>query len=787
MNAIKHAAMSAYRARILSDRFTLLLIAIAVVGAGLVLARQITYGVALWGDSAPYISTARALLAGEGLIELWQGGYPYEAKPPLYPMLLAAGSLGLFDPWDVAGPLNAIFHGLTVLVAGQWLRRHIRSSILAIWGSLAIALALPLITVAKVALADAPFYLLTTLALTRFSAWSEEPRRATLLQAGVFTALACLTRYPGIALIPVFVLLLLIQRNASLYPKAKRIAGYALLSGIPLALYLIRNYISSGTFTPNFLPESQQHGTRTFGGILRETIQYIGSWAAPGLKTDETLHLSLSIIFCFAVIAGFMYFAKTKPEKYPFLLYIPSYFLMITISLGSGATTFGLEERYISMMYIPFIFTLTIAVDGFIRKWSTFRMPKRILHTGGITWITIIITLCFYGWIGYVAKLNEEDIRYHNSSDHFRAGELESEILPWIKNNSTGHIWSNLDTRTTYFRTGRTTNSHGMLPNMLADLPQFIDRTTVGDFLVWTKTPFPKDAVSYTFMDLLSSEGLDFVATLRDGHVLRVSKRTHAEKYAAITSGEPDIVSEFDVYFSGNSLSFVREPCRPFEIQDAVYVHVIPRNVSLLPPRSRRTGFENLEFLFRTTGVIFDGTCMATIPLPDYQITSIFTGVRTTEQHFWRGQFHPSPDMLPPFVFIWSGRIDPSLDTSRLQADYDAITAGDPVVRSFYSVWIDGPYISYTKEPCEEADTTALFFLHVYPVDDADLPIPTEHREREIDFDNLDFVFEPGTGSVRFDGKCVATRMLPDYPIASIRTGQYDARGDVWSVDIPFD
>lgn len=32
------------------------------------------------------------------------------------------------------------------------------------------------------------------------------------------------------------------------------------------------------------------------------------------------------------------------------------------------------------------------------------------------------------------------------------------------------------------------------------------------------------------------------------------------------------------------------------------------------------------------------------------------------------------------------------------------------------------------------------------------------------------------------DGKCVAVVPLPAYPIASVRTGQYDATGQLWSV-----
>ena len=764
--------MNAYLARIRPDPFTLLLIAIAIAGTGLVLARQLTYGVELAGDSVAYISTARALLTGEGLTEIWSEEWRYRSWPPLYPMLLAAGSLGLFDPWDVAGPLNAVCHGLTVLVAAQWLRRHVRSPMLVIWGGLAIALSLPLISVAGTALTEAPFYLLATLALSRFSAWSEEPKRATLLQAAVFTALACLTRYVGIALLPVFALLILLQRDTSPFRKASSLTGYTLIAGIPTVLYLLRNYIEFGALTTNLAVEYGIEGNRTVAGILKEMIQYIGEWVLPGVSITESMNIILSILLILLVVSGFTYSARKRMGKYPFILYIAPYVAIIIYSINSGNAAYGgFEGRYLIPLYIAVICTLAVALDGVIHAGEriTLRIPARIPVLGGIAGIAIIVALPLYAWIGYSASINEEEIRLYNSSTFYRSGELDSELVPYIESIETGRIWGNLSRRDMYLQADKDTAEYNYLPIAYDDLPEFIENIDVGDSIIWSQYPPLHAATEYTFPELLTSEGLDFVVALRDGYVIRVSKRTHAEKYAAITALEPDIVSDFNVYLSGRELSWIREPCIRSEAQGVVYVHIVPRNVADLPEERRRTGFDVLDFRFPYAGVIFDGTCMATIPLPDYQITTIFTGQYTEQGR------------------LWSGRIDPPIDTSRAQTDYDAITAGDPAAQDFYSIWIDGPYLSYTREPCEEADTTALFFLHVYPADAADLPAPDDSSQPGVDFDNLDFVFEPGTGSVRFDGKCITTRLLPDYPIASIHTGQYDARGNVWSVDIPFD
>ncbi len=79
-----------------------------------------------------------------------------------------------------------------------------------------------------------------------------------------------------------------------------------------------------------------------------------------------------------------------------------------------------------------------------------------------------------------------------------------------------------------------------------------------------------------------------------------------------------------------------------------------------------------------------------------------------------------------------------------------------------------------TRDQCTGADLSAMFFLHLIPVDVNDLP---GHR-KQYGFDNLDFTFRDHR--LIEGGVCVARRELPDYDIAAIRTGQYTGEGQVW-------
>ena len=83
----------------------------------------------------------------------------------------------------------------------------------------------------------------------------------------------------------------------------------------------------------------------------------------------------------------------------------------------------------------------------------------------------------------------------------------------------------------------------------------------------------------------------------------------------------------------------------------------------------------------------------------------------------------------------------------------------------------------YVREPCAEDDVSARFFLHLDPVDENDLPA----NRREFGFDNLNFDF--ARLGLRQGERCVAVRRLPDYPIASVATGQFTGDGEVWKAE----
>ena len=245
---------------------------------------------------------------------------------------------------------------------------------------------------------------------------------------------------------------------------------------------------------------------------------------------------------------------------------------------------------------------------------------------------------------------------------------------------------------------------------------------------------------------------------LADGEAREIARRAREEGRLLAPAAHR---SAYDVYLADGELAYVNGTCDPLETEQTFYLNVYPERASDLPEERRGRGwrFERLYFEFLLNGAFVDGGCAAFFPLPDYPVAAIRTGQRDVEgDDLWRAEF----------------LIDPA---QRLAESLSGAT-GSPDARGAFDVHLADGALVYVKEPCEQANTEARFFLHVTPERMGDLP----EERRGYGFDNLDFDFFPNRGAL-LDGRCAARTALPEYPIASVRTGQYDGDGEIWSAE----
>ena len=260
---------------------------------------------------------------------------------------------------------------------------------------------------------------------------------------------------------------------------------------------------------------------------------------------------------------------------------------------------------------------------------------------------------------------------------------------------------------------------------------------------------------------------------------------SYSAEYDSIAGDEPLFRDIFDVYLSEDygSLIYVKEPCNFAEVaflRDSEYqtdphgffLHVYPVDREELAEDRRQYGFENRDFKFSTDGVLADGRCITKVDLPEYDIATIRTG-----QHIHKGD---------QYINYWDRTSSPFGRLSPYSVEYDSIAGTEPLFRYVFDVYLNegSNSLVWVKERCRISDIEPEFFLHIFPVDREGL---AEDR-RQHGFENRDFKFS--TDGVLADGRCVTKVALPEYDIATIRTGQHiyhqDQPVNLWSHESDF-
>ena len=115
----------------------------------------------------------------------------------------------------------------------------------------------------------------------------------------------------------------------------------------------------------------------------------------------------------------------------------------------------------------------------------------------------------------------------------------------------------------------------------------------------------------------------------------------------AALAGRAAADDHFDIYWAheadgGSALTYLRESCLLADQQVRFLLHVVPANTDDLPASNRRRGFDNRDFDFATRGAVIDGTCVATVQLPDWPILRVRTGQHAPARGvLWKAELAP--------------------------------------------------------------------------------------------------------------------------------------------------
>ncbi len=530
-------------ARMRPAPFTLFVVAVAVLGAALALGRMATYGAGLGGDSASYIYVANNLLNGIRFEAVTVDGVteprPFTLWPPLYPVALAAASIGVFDPFAAAGPLSAAAFGATILAAGLWMRRHLQSRFLAAWGCLALALSLPLGWAAHLAAPEPLFTLFMTLALIQTHNALRNGRWTSLFWAAAFAAVAWDLKYMGLALPVAAAPLLVFQRGVGLRKKALRAAAYVLIAAAPVGAWFARNALLDRPVAT--APETAYY----FPDLLRDMIGLFGGWlfVAPGrsdLQSASALAWALLLALAAGVAWTFLraHLGRDKRDDWvPLSVFGGFALVFVALQLSAlmlGYTAHGVDERHLTHLYVPFLLAGVFAVDriaAYARKSAeSGRAPLPLAAVGwrGVTIAWALFAAGLLIWLGIVAKANAREILQANEGG-LRGTEntvfVNSDVVRYVRENPLpGRAFTNWRTLL-ILRTDPSARLHRWGNGATLDgVRRWISQAGEDEHIVWFYESSWDTLRNFDASDLRGLPGLETVAELRGGVIFRVNR-----------------------------------------------------------------------------------------------------------------------------------------------------------------------------------------------------------------------------------------------------------------------
>lgn len=365
-----------------------LLLVLAGLGAYLLI-YDMHYGPWAYSDSVEYIVSAKSLIAGKGLgIPAPDGSFlPLSLHPPFYSLLLVPFlALGL-DAFDVIVGLNVLLFCLTLLTLGIGLYKTTRSGLLALTISALFLVSPAILRDFDGAMTEPLFIFLSLLNLFLLIKQIFQPSKWTYWGAVLCAALAMLTRYIGaVSIFSGFILLFFLPQK----PRKEKITqsfGYALLSALPTAIWLISVSITSGSIASRSLQSGLSLGDAlytlraAFMKVMVKWLPFRDIWFPTWKWKAYTVYLVIFVSAMMFLIIGWKWYRTRETEMthplaliFSAILYCGGYMGFLLVSLFSSLPP-DLNERMMSPLQ-PLIWI--IVFGSLVTLIQTYKLPKYV-------------------------------------------------------------------------------------------------------------------------------------------------------------------------------------------------------------------------------------------------------------------------------------------------------------------------------------------------------------------------------------------------------------------------
>ena len=331
------------------------------------------YGAGVSSDSTKYLSVAQNLLAGNGLYD--HKGAPLLSWPPLYSILLAGLSLltGL-DVFVAGWYFNVFLLGLNLILSGIiFYRVFSEKPFYAYLSSLFVFLSLSSLRIHATISSD-PFYLTLTLGfLLAVDGYIRERSYSAYAWMVIFSVLAPLHRYVGLAITATAGIVILIENRRSIRTFLRDGFVLGVLSVLPIAWWLI------------------VHNVMTYGSLWGLSSQPVDVWENISLAFTKMLHwfvpylsflmpilmrpwlpLGLLVLLLLLLNRNRMDYGRAwiqslgAPSVYPTMVYAVVYFIAVALTAVTGDHRDLFSDRYYVILLVPTAILIFLTFDKLI-------------------------------------------------------------------------------------------------------------------------------------------------------------------------------------------------------------------------------------------------------------------------------------------------------------------------------------------------------------------------------------------------------------------------------------
>lgn len=367
------------------------------------------YGPGVTHDSVAYLFSASSFANGQGLQYF---GYtsPFIQWPPMYSLILAIPEALGINPVVFTQYFNGLVMALVLWVGSRTMARLTNHPWMPTFFILMGLASFQLLRMSFYVWSEPLFILMTTctfhILLTRD--FNGPKSYKPLIIMALSTAIACLTRYIGVVVIAVSCLYLLV-RIKGIWNKIRMTFIYGLISSLPTVIYIIRNYLVSGTLV----------GMRSPSGISLSTniyraVKTIAGWLFPVVRNERPLATwGLALLAVAAFILGVVILVQIirHKEQRPALVTLTGFCIFYSLYMAVTASKVAFDpisDRYMIPVMVPLLSLLVLAFDGVLSPFFSKRgyySQRRISLSqwigGGVTSVFLVYFLVANGLVMY--------------------------------------------------------------------------------------------------------------------------------------------------------------------------------------------------------------------------------------------------------------------------------------------------------------------------------------------------------------------------------------------------